>query len=195
MCKCFTHSPKLHQDHLTDLNFGPEHSAMVSILAYWPSCPGFDSQLSRKIVDVAKVNQWRCFEESDQWLENVDQTHLVLASDKLALRKKLWPRNVIIQRNRRRQKKIFVCSPGRIRSKPKQTWNQNPEFLKLCFFDEILKNSLTWLFLPLIFNNFVLTKDPKSSSLSTGGRHSTEVAFAHLTQPSQVRFSHLTAGG
>ena len=94
-------------------------------------------------MDVAKVNQWRCFEESDQWLENVDQTHLALASGKLVVRKILWPRSVIIQRNRRRLQKICVCSPGRIRSKPKQTWIQNPEFLKVCFFDEILKNSLT----------------------------------------------------
>ena len=33
-----------------------------------------------KIVDVAEVNQRRWLEESGQWLENVDQTHLVLAS-------------------------------------------------------------------------------------------------------------------
>ena len=30
-------------------------------------------------------------------------------------------------------------------------------------------------------------------ALHLGGRHSTEVAFALLTQPSRVRFSHLTA--
>ena len=29
------------------------------------------------------MNQQRCFEESGQWLENVDGTHLVLASGKL----------------------------------------------------------------------------------------------------------------
>ena len=40
-----------------------------------------------KIVDVAEVNQWRCLEESREWIENVDQTHLVLASDKLVLQK------------------------------------------------------------------------------------------------------------
>ena len=40
-----------------------------------------------KIVDVAEVNQWRCLEESREWIENVDQTHLVLASDKLVLHK------------------------------------------------------------------------------------------------------------
>ena len=46
--------------------------------------PRFDSQRSQKnfrgkIADIAEVNQ-RCYlEESGQWLENADQTHLVLA--------------------------------------------------------------------------------------------------------------------
>ena len=40
-----------------------------------------------KIVDVAEVNQRRWLEESGLWLENVDQTHLVLASGKLVLQK------------------------------------------------------------------------------------------------------------
>ena len=60
-----------------------QHSTIVSVLASRPSCPWFDSQHSRifsveKTVDVSEVNQWRCLEESGQWLENVDQTHLVL---------------------------------------------------------------------------------------------------------------------
>ena len=37
--------------------------------------PGFP-----KFIDVAEVNQWRWLQESGQWLENVDRTHLVLAS-------------------------------------------------------------------------------------------------------------------
>ena len=37
-----------------------------------------------------RVNQRRCLEESGQRLENVDQTHLVLASGKLVLHKNLW---------------------------------------------------------------------------------------------------------
>ena len=32
------------------------------------------------IVDVAEVHQLPCFEESGQWLDNVDETHLALAS-------------------------------------------------------------------------------------------------------------------
>ena len=48
---------------------------MFSILASRPSC---DSNFEEKIADAAKVNQWDCLEESRQWLENVDQTHLVL---------------------------------------------------------------------------------------------------------------------
>ena len=36
---------------------------------------------------VAEVNQKLCLRESGQWLENVDQSHLVLASGKLVLQK------------------------------------------------------------------------------------------------------------
>ena len=38
------------------------------------------------IVDVDVVYQRRCLEESGQWLENVDRTHLDMASCKLALK-------------------------------------------------------------------------------------------------------------
>ena len=48
-----------------------------------PSIPATFSE--EDIVDVADVNQWHCIEESGQWLENVDQTHLVLAKSKLVL--------------------------------------------------------------------------------------------------------------
>ena len=40
------------------------------------------------IVDVAEVNQRCCLEESGQWLENVECTHLILASAKLVLQKR-----------------------------------------------------------------------------------------------------------
>ena len=65
---------------------------MVGILASGPSCPGFDSKhsqkkLREKIVDVAEVYQLCCLEESGQWLQNVDQSHLVLAGGKLVLQK------------------------------------------------------------------------------------------------------------
>ena len=39
----------------------------------------------REIVDVAELNEWRCLVETEQLLDNVDQTHLVLASGKLVL--------------------------------------------------------------------------------------------------------------
>ena len=64
---------------------------MVIILASGPSCHRFDSQRSQNLffhgkkVDVAEVNQRRCQEESGQWPENVDQTHLVLAIGRLVL--------------------------------------------------------------------------------------------------------------
>ena len=38
-------------------------------------------------MDVAEVNQWLWLEESGQLFENVDQTHLVLASGKQVLQK------------------------------------------------------------------------------------------------------------
>ena len=46
-------------------------------------------------VNVAEVNQRRCWDESGQWLENVDQTNLALASGKLVLQKNLaWQINL-----------------------------------------------------------------------------------------------------
>ena len=60
---------------------------MVSIPCFQTQLPRFKSKhaeifFEEKFVDVAEVNEWRCFEESEQWLENVDRTHLVLASGK-----------------------------------------------------------------------------------------------------------------
>ena len=68
---------------------------MVRILASGPSCPGFDSQHSakilseEKIIDIAEVYQWRWLEERGQWFESVDRTHLVLASGKPSLQKRI----------------------------------------------------------------------------------------------------------
>ena len=65
-----------------------------SILASGPSCLEFDSQHSQTFlrgiffVNFAKVNQQHCLEESEQWLENVDRAHLVLAGGKLVLQKR-----------------------------------------------------------------------------------------------------------
>ena len=39
------------------------------------------------MVNVAEVNQWRWLEESGQWHENVNRTHLVLVSGKPVLPK------------------------------------------------------------------------------------------------------------
>ena len=71
---------------------GGQHSTMVSKLASGPSCTRFDSQHSQKkfrgkIIDVAEINQRGWLEESGQWLENVDPTHLVQASGKPVLQK------------------------------------------------------------------------------------------------------------
>ena len=52
------------------------------------SIPSVPEKISEeKIIDVAEVNQRPSIEESTQWLENVDGTHLVLASGKLVLQK------------------------------------------------------------------------------------------------------------
>ena len=71
-----------------DLEEGGQHSTIFSIFASGPNCPGFYSQQKKnsgeKIIDVAEVNQWRWVEESEQWVENVDQTHQVLADIYLA---------------------------------------------------------------------------------------------------------------
>ena len=56
---------------------------MVSILASGPSCPAFDYKCLQKIYVPKVVN----IAEVNQWLEEVAQTHLVLASGKLMLQK------------------------------------------------------------------------------------------------------------
>ena len=55
-------------------------ASKLSCLGSIPSVPKKNSE--EKIVDVADVNQRCCIEESVQWLENVDQTHLELVSGK-----------------------------------------------------------------------------------------------------------------
>ena len=54
------------------------------------SIPSVPQKISdERIVDVAEVNQQCSLEKSGQWLENVDQTHLVLARGNLVLQKSL----------------------------------------------------------------------------------------------------------
>ena len=61
---------------------------MVRFLASGHSCPWFYSQHSPKnFIDVAEFNQWRRLDKCVQWLENLDQSHLVLASGKPVLQK------------------------------------------------------------------------------------------------------------
>ena len=66
---------------------------MVSILASRSSqgsIPGIPKIISEeKIIGFTEVNQWRSLEENGQWLENVDRTHLELASGKPVLQKSL----------------------------------------------------------------------------------------------------------
>ena len=53
--------------------------------ALMPSVPKKNFRV--KIMNVAEVNQWRCSEESGQWLNNVDRTHIVVASGKPVVQK------------------------------------------------------------------------------------------------------------
>ena len=78
-----------------------------------PSVPKIVSK--EKIVTAVEVNQRHCLEESRQWLENADRTHLVLANGKPVLQKTFLPevsvaegvdvgrlpRQVLVQNSRR----------------------------------------------------------------------------------------------
>ena len=69
---------------------GGKHS--TEVLACHPADPGSipsvpPKKFRGKIINVAEVNQRRWLEESGQWQENVDQTHLVLVSGKPAQQK------------------------------------------------------------------------------------------------------------
>ena len=59
-----------------------------------PSIP--EIFISGKTIDVSEVNQRHWFEESGQWLENVDRTHLILAIAKPVLQKRLLTQIVLI---------------------------------------------------------------------------------------------------
>ena len=63
---------------------------MVSILFRDPAATGLIPAFffsEENIADVAEVNQQQCLEESGQWLENVDRTHLALVNGKRVLQK------------------------------------------------------------------------------------------------------------
>ena len=91
---------------------------MVSILASRLGCLEFNSKSSpnfrAKIVSVAEFNQWRCLEESGQWLENVNRTHLVLACGKIVLQKNaLYPSGLSCKSSRWTATQLDVQSLGK----------------------------------------------------------------------------------
>ena len=63
---------------------GVLHSTAV---AYLLLTQHSQKKFREKIIGVAEVNQWCWLEESGQWLQNVDRTHLLLASGKPVLKK------------------------------------------------------------------------------------------------------------
>ena len=67
---------------------GGLHRPEVACFCFSPRGPTIDYRYSQKnYFDVAEIYQWRWLEECGQRLENVDQSHLVLASGKLVLQK------------------------------------------------------------------------------------------------------------
>ena len=69
---------------------GSVEQLLAHLLPY-PAAPGsILTVFEHKIVNVVEVNQRLCLEESGQWLENIDQTHLVLAGGKLVQQKKKY---------------------------------------------------------------------------------------------------------
>ena len=49
--------------------------------------PAFPKKSEEENVNFTEVNQRCCVEGNEQWLENVDRTHLALASGKILLQK------------------------------------------------------------------------------------------------------------
>ena len=82
-------------------------------LAYLlPDSPTQGSIPSIPIVDVTEVNQRCCLAESGHWLENLDWTHLVLASGKLVLQKEYnnhwWAEHFLIRMTSRDSSTMFL---------------------------------------------------------------------------------------
>ena len=76
------------------LGFGPFWVRWLAFLLPDPADPGSITSTpeklpEEKIIHVAEVNLRRCLEKSGQWLENVYQTHLLLASGKMVQQKTL----------------------------------------------------------------------------------------------------------
>ena len=66
---------------------------MQTYLLLYPAALGLISRIHKKFqrnkfVNLAEVNQLCCVEDIEQWLKNVDQTHLVLAGGKASNKKK-----------------------------------------------------------------------------------------------------------
>ena len=101
----FTHNPSIiqfklfFQDELCvgasilrDINQGSHHPPQPLPMPQ-VRIPTFPKFFQMKIIDVAMVNQRSWLEESGQWLEYVNPTHLVLASGKPVLQKKDLTKN------------------------------------------------------------------------------------------------------
>ena len=67
---------------------GGLHSTEVAFLLLTQQPQVRFSAFLKIYFDVTEIYQWCWLEKSGQMLENVDQTHLVLASDKLVLQKR-----------------------------------------------------------------------------------------------------------
>ena len=74
------------------LSSGGSMARWVAYLLPDPAAPGLITSIpeifsEEKIANVAEINQQPCLEKSGHWLENTNQTHLVLASSQLVIQK------------------------------------------------------------------------------------------------------------
>ena len=88
---------KKHSNTKLKLVRGRSRAQWLAFLLTNPTAPGLIPSIPKKnsedkIVNVAGVNQWACWEKSGLWLENVDWTHVVLDSGRLELQKVGSPR-------------------------------------------------------------------------------------------------------
>ena len=74
--------------------------------------PAFPIFFSGNFFKVTEVNQQRWWEESGQWLENVDRTHLVLASGKPVQQKLFFPTIPGRRQSARRGKSCSAVTGG-----------------------------------------------------------------------------------
>ena len=86
---------KRHLPHRKYVSHGGIIAQWLAYLLADSAAPCFNTSVPKKFSEekykpIAEVNLWRLLKESVEWPENVDQSHLVLASGKLVAGKKKY---------------------------------------------------------------------------------------------------------